>query len=60
MSAQGVFRHQLSGDLICQHGVQPAPDIDGDQLGVLVRAASGQFHALAFQVGALRIGLGAD
>ncbi len=60
MSAEGIVRHELLGDLFGERGVESAGDIDVGQFAMLAGVIGGEFGAFHFEFSLFGVGLGVD
>ena len=60
VGAQGIFRHELLGDLPRKSLFDAALDVDFGEFIEFSRWGLAQFHALAGKIGLFGVGLGAD
>ena len=60
MGGQGVFRHQLPGNLPCKSQIDAALDVDFGKLFELKLGILAQLYAFAREIGLFSVGLRAD
>lgn len=58
MGTDGIVRHQLLGDELCEAGLEPPADVDGRQFTPLRERILFEFRPFARQVGTLGVRLG--
>ena len=52
--------HELVGDLLCEGGIETAPDVDRSEFPVLALVIGSEFLALELEVGLLSVRLGVN